>query len=160
MTLILYGSTTGNTEKIAKMLAGRLADDTDVTEVSELKPGGFDGYDTVLLGSSTWGLGDLQDGWEDKIELLEAADLSGKKVGFFGCGDQESYPDTFMNALGTLAAAVKDSGAALIGAWPVNGYSFSESSAAADGKFIGLAIDEDNQSDLTEARVDDWVKNL
>ena len=43
-----------------------------------------------------------------------------------------------------------------IGAWPTDGYNFSESRGVRDGKFIGLALDEDNQGDLTESRIKTW----
>lgn len=41
-----------------------------------------------------------------------------------------------------------------------DGYDFNESKAVVDGKFLGLAIDEDNQSDMTELRVKSWVSQL
>ncbi|MDR1554766.1 MAG: flavodoxin, partial [Campylobacteraceae bacterium] len=42
----------------------------------------------------------------------------------------------------------------------IEGYSFEESTAVVDGKFVGLIVDEDNQSDLTESRVEKWVESI
>ncbi len=159
MTGIIYGSTMGNTENAAKKIAEQLGD-AELIEVSEMNSDTFAKYDMVLLGSSTWGVGDLQDDWEGAIDVLRDADLSGKKVGFFGCGDQEMYADSFVDALGTLYEAVKDSADAVVGAWPTDNYEFSNSRAVVDGKFVGLALDEDNQSDMTDERISDWVASL
>ena len=38
---------------------------------------------------------------------MDDLDLSGKKVAVFGLGDQEAYPDTFVDGLGILANKVK-----------------------------------------------------
>ncbi|HMW73670.1 MAG TPA: flavodoxin, partial [Cellvibrionaceae bacterium] len=51
-----------------------------------------------------------------------------------------------------------DKGAKVVGAWPTDGYEFDHSEAVVDGKFVGLALDLDNQSGLTEQRVDAWLK--
>ena len=83
-----------------------------------------------------------------------------KKLVFFGCGDQEGYPDSFVDALGTLYNAVKGSAGEIIGKWPVEGYTFDESTAVIDGMFIGVALDDDNQPNLTEKRIEDWVKSF
>ena len=73
----------------------------DIYEISKVTADTVAGYDTLLLGSSTWGSGDLQDDWYDGIETLKGADLAGKKIALFGCGDSSSYSDTFCSALGT-----------------------------------------------------------
>lgn len=160
MTTIVWGSTMGNTENAAELIADKIDGDTNLLNVSELTAECFHSSDTILLGSSTWGVGDLQDDWEGKIDLLKKLNLSGKKVGFFGTGDAESYCDSFVDAMGTLYNAVKDSGAQLIGCWPTDGYNFSTSTAVVDGNFVGLALDYDNQANLTEKRISDWIKSL
>ena len=131
--------------------------DADLISVSADAVKKVQDYDIVLLGSSTWGLGDLQDDWEGLLDDLGSADLSGKKVGFFGTGDQDGYPDTFVDAIGLLYEAVAGSGADFIGATDTDGYNFDESKAVKDGKFVGLVIDEDNQSDASDERIDNWV---
>ncbi|MFN9675593.1 MAG: flavodoxin FldA, partial [Microcystis sp.] len=51
-------------------------------------------------------------------------------------------------------------GGKTVGYWPTDGYDFNESKALKNGKFVGLALDEDNQSDLTEQRIKTWVAGL
>lgn len=159
MTIVVYGSTMGNTENAAISIAEKIEADK-VASVSEMDDIMLAQADTILLGSSTWGYGDLQDDWFYKLDTLKLADLTGKRVGFFGTGDQEGYSDTFVNAMGTLYETVKDSGCELIGKWPVDGYRFSSSTAVVGGFFVGLALDEDNQSDETEARIAQWTASL
>jgi flavodoxin I len=157
---IFYGSSSGNTEKVAKDIAGKLSvDNSDIYDVAKSGAGDLIQYDTLLFGASTWGLGDLQDDWEDFIKTVGTTDLSGKKIALFGCGDSSSYPDTFCNAVGTIYHAVRDK-ATVVGFTETDGYSFDESEAVVNGQFAGLIIDEDNESNLTEERIDCWVAQL
>ncbi|MDR1975049.1 MAG: flavodoxin [Bacteroidales bacterium] len=159
-TGIFYGSSGGNTGDVARRIASKLnVDSADVRDVASATTDDLTQYDVLLFGSSTWGLGDLQYDWEDFIKTVTAADLSGKKVALFGCGDSSSYPDTFCNALGTIYKAVKDR-ATVIGFVDTAGYSFDDSEAVIDGRFAGLALDEDNESNLTEERINRWTEQL
>jgi flavodoxin I len=157
---IFYGSSGGNTQSVAKSIAKKLGvGNSDVYDVGSSGAGDLAPYDALLFGSSTWGLGDLQDDWEGFIKAVASADLSGKKVALFGCGDSQSYPDTFCNAVGAIYSAVKDR-ATVVGFTETDGYSFDESEAVAGGQFVGLIIDEDNESNLTGERIDRWVAQL
>lgn len=156
---IFYGSTTGTTEAIADQIATHF-NNAAVSPVISLDFGDLKKFDLIIFGSSTWGYGDLQDEWEDKIENLKGSDLSGKLVALFGCGDQEGYPDTFVDAIAIIAEAVESAGGKIIGQIHNRGYSFSESKALRGEKLIGLAIDEDNEADLTSGRISDWIMQL
>lgn len=160
-TAIFYGSTSGNCESIAGKIAQALAvDASSVFSASQLDADKLDKYDNLILGSSTWGSGDLQDEWYDKIDLITASDLSGKTVAVFGCGDSCGFSTTFCEAMATLHDAAKAAGANLIGAVSTDGYSFDSSAAVIDGQFVGLALDEDNESDKTDARIAAWAQAI
>lgn len=160
-TTIIYGSTTGTTEDIAGRIASKLnIAQGDIYEISKVTADTVAGYDTLLLGSSTWGSGDLQDDWYDGIETLKGADLAGKKIALFGCGDSSSYSDTFCSALGTIYNDLKDSGATFVGSVDPSDYTFDGSDAVVDGQFVGLPIDEVNESDKTDERISNWVASL
>jgi len=77
-----------------------------------------------------------------------------------GTGNPEGYPDNFMDAMGILAEKISEQGGETVGYWPLEGYDFNESKAVVNGKFLGLAIDEDNQSYLTESRIKSWGSQL
>ena len=98
--------------------------------------------------------------WAEFVPELEAADLSGKKVALFGLGDQASYSDAFVDALGELYDIVSETGASVVGFWPNEGYEFNSSNALDGDDFVGLVIDQDNQSSLTPERVKSWVSAL
>ncbi|MBQ1854223.1 MAG: flavodoxin, partial [Prevotella sp.] len=115
--------------------------------------------DVLLLGTSTWGAGELQDDWYDGIDVLKEADLEGKTVAIFGCGDAESYPDTFCGAMGEIYNAVSDR-ATVVGGVSTDDYTFDDSEAVQNGQFVGLALDDVNESDKTEARIDAWIASL
>ena len=160
-TAIIYGSTTGTTEDIAGRIASKLnIAQGDIYEISKVTADTVAGYDTLLLGSSTWGSGDLQDDWYDGIETLKGADLAGKKIALFGCGDSSSYSDTFCSALGTIYNDLKDSGATFVGSVDPSDYTVDGSDAVVDGQFVGLPIDEVNESDKTDERISNWVASL
>ena len=160
-TGIFYGSTTGTTEAVAQQIAAALGvDKTDVHEVSAMTPELIAACDVLVLGTSTWGAGDLQDDWYDGVETLRGADLSGKTVALFGCGDGASYPDTFCGAMGVIYDTVVSCGAQVVGSVPTDGYPFDDSEAVRDGQFVGLAIDDINESDKTADRIAAWAGQL
>lgn len=160
-TGIFFGSSTGMTENIAHIVADKLGiAASDVHNVANASPSEAARYDVLLLGSSTWGSGDLQDDWYDFLQELKKTDLAGKLVGLFGCGDSASFGDTFCNALGTIHQELQQTGCRFIGAIPTDGYSFDDSTAIVEGQFVGCPLDEMNEDDQTEARLDAWIAQL
>jgi len=155
-TCVIYGSTTGTCEDLANRIAAKL-DGAEVINVADLTAAKIDECQNLILGTSTWGCGDLQDDWFDGIETLKAADLSGKVIALFGCGDCGSYSDTFCGAIGEIYNAIKDSGATFVGRVATDGYTFDDSAALVDGEFVGLPLDELNEADKTDDRIDAWV---
>lgn len=159
-TGIFYGSTTGITGEVAGELAKVLGvAQEDIHNVADTAPSAVAEYENILLGSSTWGSGELQDDMYDFLDGLEGMSLAGKKIAVFGCGD-ESMSDTFCNAVGILYDAAVSTGADVVGAFNVDGYDFSHSDAVRDGVAVGLLIDNVNHEDLTEARVKQWAESL
>ena len=156
---IFFGTSTGTTEGVAQQIAEQLGV-SDVFNVSEVSADKLTEYDVLLLGSSTWGSGDLQDDWYDFLEAAKGLDLSGKKVAIFGCGDSSSFSDTFCGAMGTIYNDLQGTGCEFIGAVSTEGYTFDDSEAVVDGKFVGLAIDDVNEDDKTPERIQAWVEAL
>ncbi len=156
---IFYGSTEGNTEdvveKVKKALGG-----ADLYNVDSATADDLAGYEILIFASSTWEIGELQEDWESFIDVLDDVDFSGKKVGFIGTGDADGYPDTFVDAIGIIYERIANSGAEFFGAWPTDDFTFDESKGVVNGKFLGLVVDEDNESDKTDGRVAEWVKQI
>ncbi|GFN47444.1 flavodoxin [Candidatus Regiella insecticola] len=160
---IFFGSDTGNTENIAKMIQAQLGKDcAEVYDIAKSSREDLEKFDILLLGIPTWYYGEAQCDWDDFFPTLAEIDFAGKLVALFGCGDQEDYAEYFCDAMGTVRDIVEARGATIIGHWPTEGYHFEASKALTEDKhcFVGLAIDEDRQPELTEIRVDNWVKKL
>lgn len=76
-TIVVYGSSTGTCESIAQTIGKKL--NAEVIDVTDLTTEQLEGVDNILLGTSTWGAGELQDDWYDGLEVVKEADLTGKK---------------------------------------------------------------------------------
>ncbi len=161
VTGIFYGTSSGKTENVALRIRQRLGEgNAGIKDIAESTAGDLLTYGSLILGIPTWGIGELQDDWSDFLPGLGGLDLSGKKVALFGLGDQESYPDSFASALGTLYDSLLPTGCEIIGRFPVKGYEFMESAAVRGGMFAGLVLDEENQSHLTDLRIDRWLHGI
>lgn len=159
---IFFGSTEGNTERVVTRIQVLLGGESAAAlhNVNSATADDMQPYDYIILACPTWEIGELQEDWNSFIDELEDVDFSGKKVTYVGLGDADGYPDTFLDALGLIHNKIKDKGCAFVGAWPTEGYNFEASKGVVDGKFLGLAIDEDNQKELTADRIVKWVDLL
>ena len=102
-TGIFYGSTTGTTEILAKQIATLLdVADADIYDVANAEVASVNAYEVLILGSPTWGLGELQDDWYSFLDKLKKVNLNGKTVALLGCGDSSSYDTTFCDAIGII----------------------------------------------------------
>ncbi|HIK33869.1 MAG TPA: flavodoxin FldA [Oscillatoriales cyanobacterium M59_W2019_021] len=159
---LFYGTQTGNTQTIAEQIQKEFGGDSivELYDISGASTEDFESYSLLIIGCPTWNVGELQADWDGFYDELDAINFSGKKVAYFGAGDQVGYADNFQDAMGILEEKILELGGETVGYWSTEGYDFSESKAVRDGKFVGLAIDEDNQSDLTDGRVKAWVAQL
>lgn len=112
---IIYGSTTGNTEMLANQIKDGLNnDEVKVVNVTEVTTDDVANAELVLLGSSTWGYGDIQDDFLDYYEKMDASLFQGKKVAVFGCGDKTSFEDVFCEAVTLIEEKARAIGAEII----------------------------------------------
>ena len=156
---IIYGSNGGVTETVAKMIKDKLGLEAELVDVADANSDTFEGFEKMILGTSTWGEGDLQDDWDDIFDEYKGVELGGKTVAFFGTGDQEGYEDNFLDAMGTLHDVALENGANIVGdKWSTDGYDHDESTAVNDDGFVGLALDDDNQDELTQSRIEKWIE--
>ncbi len=161
---IFVGSSGGTTQGAAEKLE-ELFEDAELINMEEdyddLEQ--FEEFDVLLIGCSTWGQGDPQRDWVDPLFEMEneEPDFSGKKVAFFGAGDQESHGEEFISALAKMKSIFSRLGADTeYGYWSTEGYDYKASLAEKEGRFIGLAIDDVNQEELTDTRVNTWATQV
>ena len=160
-TGVIFGSDTGVTEEVTNILIENWTGDISKMEVTDISKEDFESYNLIFLGVSTWYDGDLQSDWESFFDEFKQIDFTNKTIAIFGLGDQIGYGDYFIDGVGVLAQVVIENGGRLIGSWSTEGYDFSESKAdKGDGSFYGLAIDHDNQEELTEDRMIEWLDQI
>ena len=165
---LFFGSDTGKSRKVAKMIKKMFDDDTVAAplNVNRITAEDLTTYEYLILGTPTLGDGLLpglsaeceNESWEEFLPKLEDADFTGKTVAIYGLGDQIGYAHEFLDAMLELYDFLIERGAKVVGAWPTDGYEFDHSEAIVDDKFVGLALDLDNQAKLTEERLKAWFE--
>ncbi len=155
---LFYGSDTGTTEDIIERIKNAFSKEIEVHNIANSSKEDLEKYEKLILASPTWGSGDLQADWEDFENNLSKIDFSNKTIALVGLGDQESYSDTFCNSLSHLYEYVKKG--KVVGKTSAEGYYFEDSDSVIDGEFVGLAIDDVNQDELTDERIEAWVKQI
>ncbi|PAJ75387.1 flavodoxin [Pseudoalteromonas sp. NBT06-2] len=159
---IFFGSDTGNTEHISKLIQKELGKNMiDVFDIAKSSKEDIAEFDLILFGIPTWYYGEAQCDWDDFFPELEEIDFNEKLVAIFGCGDQEDYAEYFLDAMGMVNDIVTERGAIVVGHWPTESYDFEASKGMADDShFVGLGIDEDRQPELTNGRVKQWCAQI
>ena len=164
-TALIYWPKKGNVENTAAKLAAYFDKDAiDVFTISEIDVKKLPDYDFIIIGGSTIGA----DNWEDThttkwyafFDELKSISLNGKKAAIYGLGDQVLYPEHFVDGMAIIRDEFKAAGAEIIGAWPADGYEHTDSKSQEGDQFIGLALDDDQQSELSNERIDKWVAML
>jgi len=162
---LIYWPKKGSTEAAAKMIYEKFDKDIiDIFTITEINTAEFAMYDAFIIGGSTVGADNWEDTyksrWNDFYAKVEKAEIKGKPFAMYGLGNQVLYPHHFVNGMAFLKEIFENSGAVLKGLWPVEGYTFSDSESVENGNFYGLALDFDNQANLTDKRIDDWVSQV
>lgn len=161
---LFYGSTTCYTEMAAEKIRAIIGEDmVDIHNVKESPLSLMTEYDFLILGISTWDFGEIQEDWNEIWDQIGGVTLNGRTVALFGLGDQEGYGEWYLDAMGMLHDELKKSGANIIGYWPKDdSYEFEASKALTEdgSQFVGLALDEDSQYELSDDRIATWVEQI
>ena len=162
---LFYGSTSGVTEELAEKIQGEIGEDLcdlysmeeDFDDVEDLLK-----YDYLILGCPTWGAGEVQNDWREPLFDMEIdkPDFSGKTIALFGPGDCTGHGKHFVGALGLMYDQFKALGANIVGSVSTEDYTFEKSTAIREGRFVGLPLDEVNESEKTDQRITDWLEIL
>lgn len=161
-TALIYGTTTGNTEHVASLIAEALKPEIEVecVDVFKIAAANLNDWDLVICGIPTWDVGELEYGWSDLYDHLDEVELD-VTVTMFGLGDQVCYAETYQDAMGILYRKLVERGATgQLGFTPIGEHAFEESIAIIDGQFCGLALDEDSQPELTDSRIAAWAAEV
>ncbi|MCB5160675.1 flavodoxin [Marinomonas algarum] len=162
---LIYGTDTNNTEQVGYKIAKQwenFGEQLDVFNIKDIDINQLEQYSMLILGIPTWDFGGIQADWEDVGDSLSELSLENTAIALYGLGDQFGYGDYFIDAVGWLYEKLQGTKASFIGEWPTQGYDFEASRACIHDKehFVGLAIDEDQQFELTDQRIEQWVIQL
>ena len=164
--LIIFGPKGGSTENVAKKMQEIIGiDNCDIVAGRNVSAGDLEKYNNLIfgiatLGTETWQSEPIVSGWIYFTKTLEESNLHGKTVALFGLGDQVRYSNNFVDTMGDLYEILKNRDVRIVGGVDPAGYDFSDSKALVDGKFVGLPIDEDFESERTQQRISEWIKDL
>merc|ERR1711933_623183 len=156
---VFFSTSTGHTEEVAEYIADKLG--SEAQEIGDVDVSDLAGFDSLVVGAPTWNT-DADESrsataWDDVLPELGGVDLKGKPVAVFGLGDSVSYGDYFCDAIEEVYDTFADAGCKMVGEVSTDDYEYSNSKSVRDGKFLGLALDEDNESEKTEERCDAWI---
>ncbi|MCF8227942.1 MAG: flavodoxin [Bacteroidales bacterium] len=163
---IIYWPKGGNVESVAERIFNQFDKSyTDLFDASEISATDIVNYDFLIIGGSTTGSETWHDvaktnKWNDILGKLDDINLENKIVAVFGLGDQILWPGNFVDSMIELRDEFEKRGARIVGEWPTTGYKFTDSRSVVDGKFVGLAIDEDQQAELTNNRIQRWTDQI
>lgn len=120
----------------------------------------IENYENLIFVTPTYQVGEAHAAWMNNLKKLEEIDFTGKVVGLVGLGNQFAFGESFCGGIRHLYDVIVKKGAKVVGFTSTNGYHYEETSIIEDGKFIGLALDEENQANLTPKRIENWIAEV
>jgi flavodoxin I len=158
---LIYSFNSNKTAKIAEKIKDAFGGDSiELINAETLTEDEFMKNRLAILGVPTWFDGELPNYWDEFGPTLEDLDLKDKVFALYGLGDQKGYPENFLDAVGIMVNLLESRGATIVGYTSTEGYSFLRSRAVKENKFVGLAIDFENQATMNLQRVKSWVEQL
>jgi flavodoxin I len=165
-TAIFFGPLNGAVHRVANKLKDAIGEEkVEMVPVKDATVDDINRYDKIIFGLSTVGKETWESiytnvDWAKFLPEIRKTRYEGKTVAIFGLGDHITYAATFVDHIGLLGNELKANGATLVGQVPQDTYEFEDSAAVADGKFMGLPVDEDFEPELTDERVNNWVEQI
>ncbi len=163
---IFYGPEKGSVGKAAELIVDIFGkENAELILVKDCDAKTINQYDKIILGISTigtanWDSEHTDTDWDIFFTHFEEVDWSNKTVAIYGLGDHINYPEHFVDAIGWIYEKLKPLNANIVGFCSTEGYEFNDSEGLIDGKFAGLPLDEDNESDKTKERLIQWINSL
>lgn len=158
---VIYSFNTVKTAQAAKMIIESFeGKDIEAVNAEDITAEKFLKNRNLILGVATWFDGELPNYWDEFVPELEDMNLKGYKVALFGPGDQKNYPENFVDGIGILGTLLEERGATLVGFTSTEGYKFEKSRALRGDKFMGLALDFENQASKNKERIRNWVEQI
>jgi flavodoxin I len=167
-TGLFFGPEKGAVHRVAeKIREAAGAEHIDLIPVGSASSAELEKYNKIIFGISTvgketWDQDFSNTDWSRFFPEINKIDYTNRVIAIFGLGDHVTYPGHFVNAMGVLAKEILKTcpAAKIVGRVDISDYEFEESEAIIDGQFIGLALDEDFEPELTDKRIVSWVRRI
>lgn len=166
-TILFFSPEGGSVNRVTLKLGAMIGDDkVEIIPVVKATKEDLDRYEQIILLGSTvgtdhWSNEAVPDEWPAFFSKMEESGFEAKKVAIVGLGNSVLYPDHFADGMAILYRAALDRKAVLFGSVDSSGYDFTDSEALnEEGLFCGLAVDEDNEEELTDERLENWLAAL
>lgn len=166
-TALLFSPEGGNVNSVAIKLGEVIGNDkVDIIPVSKVEKGELDKYNQIILLGSTvgadhWSNEIMVDEWQEFFNKEGEINFENKKLAIVGLGNSVLYPEHFADGMAHLYDKITERKGKVLGFVDSKGYDFTDSEALNDeGFFCGLPIDEDNEEELTNERLEKWVSAL
>ncbi len=163
---IFYGPLGGAVNRVANKIKESIGEDkVEMVAVKDATVSDLEKFDKIIFGLSTvgkdtWDSEYSSNDWGKFLPEIGKTNYAEKTVAVFGLGDHVTYSHGFVDHIGLLGKELIKNGANLVGKVTTDGYEFDESEAVINGEFIGLALDEDFEPELTDERVAAWLELL
>jgi len=158
---LFFASSTGNVEIVSHKIGNAFKPyKVDLQDIMLSKENKIEEYRFLIFGVPSWDRYFIHNDWYEFLPKIAGIDFRNKFVALFGLGDQVMYSFNFLDGMGKIYDWLIERNAKIVGQWPIVGYAFRKSDASRNGKFVGLALDEDTQPKLTSSRIKIWVEEL
>lgn len=161
-TAIIYSYNTQKSKKVAERIIEAFGtENIESVNAEVVSKAIIEQYENFIISAPTWFDGELPNYWDEFLPDLEEMDLKSKKFAIFGLGDQKGYPENFCDAIGLMAEILEGCNATIVGkVSEISDFTFENSKALRNGKFLGQPLDQENQARLTGKRISAWVTQL
>ena len=166
-TAIFFSPKGGNVDSVANKLGELIGNDkVDIIPVKEVEKGDLYKYNKIILVGSTvgtdhWNNEIVVDEWPEFFTKTEEISFENKKLALVGLGNSVLYPEHFADGMAVLYERIKEQNGEILGFFDAKVYDYTDSESVNDeGLFCGLAIDEDNEPELTTERLEKWISIL
>lgn len=109
---VIYATLTGNSEEIAKIVKSELEKNSHKSELisgPQLNNSQIESNELIVIVTSTWGAGEINEEFPNVIKILSSLDLSNKKFGLIGLGDMMYGDYYFCKAIDEAAEVIMNS---------------------------------------------------
>ncbi|MFW5886886.1 MAG: flavodoxin [Bacteroidota bacterium] len=156
---LIYSFNTKKTALVAEKINKHIPE-ADLVNAEDITTEKFLSYENYILGVPTWFDGELPNYWDEFVPAIEDMNLKGKTFAIFGLGDQVNYSENFIDGVGIMAELLESKGGKVVGFTPSKGYEFEGSRALKNDKFLGLAVDLENQKKEIDNKLKSWTDQL